>query len=374
MKGLLAVLPLVLGSCGSSTPDDPVAAALSAPLEDPASALASCAHNPFPELAITCRVQVAAAAASRNDEKTAEKACSAIRDSTWNQECHFRVGEELARQGESFTALRQCARAGRFGRFCLTHAGWHLPPDDGIDSRLPVPAVLEHNRALLDQVGQALVGATDGLEGEGRDIFRSRTWYNVYVGTGVANPAPARAAPDDQAPFARGAWALEAARLLFPDDQPLPGDAVSRMEDVYRGEAPVPTGPALPVSERLGRYHSQVPAPAELSAARIPTYGGGMRLVGSTESEDVTIACLEGLFFRDSTPADAFLPFVSDTRDRVRWTAARLLRLAPPERIDMEATLRSLLYNPDEDVRWNADDGLKGQTWLPPQQRGGPPR
>ena len=79
---------------------------------------------------------------------------------------------------------------------------------------------------------------------------------------------------------------------------------------------------------------------------------------------------MEGLFWNEGTDAAVFLPWVSDPRPRVRWTAARLLRLCPSKTLDMEATLGKLAAeSTDENVRWHAQDGLDHRTWEPRQRR-----
>jgi hypothetical protein len=362
--GLPLLLALLFPAC-SRTSQDPVTDAFLVPEGASEDTLAACERIPFPELAITCRVQVAARAGAAGLPALCEKACARVEDDTWRQECHFRAGEELARAGQAMEALRHCVGAGRFGRFCLTHAGWALPPDEGVDSSLPPAEIQARVDLLLDRVARILRGAGDGLEGEGRDIFRSRAWFNVYFGTGVADPGPARAATADQAPFARTAFALEASRLLFPPEAPLPPDAADRILAVWSGLRPPPRGEPLPAGRRLGRYHPPVPAPAELESARIPVFGGGMRLVGRNDAEDLLLAALESLFFREATTAEAFLPWIADPRDRVRWTAARLFRLTPPHALDMETELLRLLDDPDDTVRWNARDALDARSWEP---------
>lgn len=354
---------LLLAACGGGSAD-PVTGALSPVPTDPAAALESCETIAFPEMALPCRVEAAARAASAGNVPLAEEACGRNPEGTWRAECHFRVGEELARRGDAIVALSQCVQAGHYARFCLTHAGWGLPPIPDQDSRLPPETILPRLQDLLGQVDGVLAGAPDGLEGEGRDIFRSRAWYNLYLGTGMADPAPARLAPVDQAPFARGAFALEAVRLLAPAGVPVPGDLVARVAAVWDGSLSPPSGTPLHARARHGRYNSPIPVPEELAATRIPTYGGGLRLVGGSVEEDLLIATLEALYFRADTPADVFLPWVTDPRERVRWTAARLLRLCPPDALDMEATLQDLLRSPDPAVRWNARDALDHKTWI----------
>lgn len=356
------ILALLLLACDRGGEVDPLDASLSGWPDDPVALLAVCAEQPFDELAITCRVQAAARFGQRGDGAGADTACALIPAGTWREECHFRAGEELGRAGKTTEGLRHCASAGWYGRNCLTHAGWHLPPDPELSSATDPKIVASAADELLGSVDQALSGAGDGLEGEGRDIVMSRFGYNLYVGTGRADPAPARL-DGPVGVVLRTGFGVEAARLL-------PDPTVEAILAVYRGEAPVPTGAALPPEQRIGRYTTPVPAPAEADLPKVPTYGGGLRLVGETPEEDATIAALEGLFWRESTDAAAYVSYLNDPRPRVRWTAARLMRLTPSRTLDMEATLKQIAAeHPDENVRWHASDGLAHRTWEPGRRR-----
>lgn len=351
----------LLSGCGQPEVD-PLSASLSGWPDDPVALLKVCEQQAFDELAITCRVQAAARFGERGDGVGAEAACALIPEGTWREECHFRAGEELGRAGETTEGLRHCAAAGWFARNCLTHAGWHLPPDPALTSTVDPAALAAAADELLGAVDQALASATDGVPGEGRDIVGSRFGYNVYVGTGVADPGPAHL-DGPLGVVMRTGFGIEAARLL-------PDPSVEAILAVFRGERPPPTGAPLPERERVGRYTTPIPAPAEASAPRVPIYGGGLRLVGDGVEEDATIAALEGLFWRESTDGAIYLPYLDDPRPRVRWTAAKLLRLTPSKTIDTEATLRQLAAShPDEGVRWHAADGLEHRTWEPGRRR-----
>lgn len=353
-------LMLLLLACKQQA--DPLDQALAPWPDEPAALLAVCADQPFAELAITCRVQAAARFAQRGDDAGAEAACAAVPEGTWREECHFRAGEELGRAGKTTAGLRHCAAAGWFARNCLTHAGWNLPPDPELSSATDPKLLQQAADELLGAVDQVLAGAGDGLEGEGRDIVMARWAYNVYVGTGRADPAPART----EGPLGvvlRTGFGVEAARLL-------PEPTVEAILAVWRGEAPAPTGAALPERQRMGRYTPPVPAPGESALAKVPVYGGGLRLIGENPEEDATIAALEGLFWNERTDAAVYLPWLDDPRPRVRWTAAKLLRMTPSRQIDLAETLTRLAAeSPDENIRWHARDGLDHRTWEGPRRR-----
>lgn len=350
----LALLALV--ACGGDPAPDPREASLGAWPTEPAALEAFCPTLPYDELQTTCRVQAAAGYGKQGDSDAARAVCAAIADALWKEECHFRAGEELGKAGQTLEALRHCADAGWFGRFCLTHAGWNLPQSKDLGPTTPPDRVEQAGMELLGAVDQALAGAGDGLEGEGRDIVMARYGFNLYVGSGRADPRAAHLEGPLGAAV-RGGFAIEAARLLDPP-------SVEGILAVWRGEAPVPEGELLHARDRVGRYTIPLDSPHEQGHPHLPTFGGSRRLVGESPEEDMVIAALEGLFWVDGVPAEAFLPYVDDPRPRVRWTAARFLRLAPAAALDQAALLTRLAAeHPDDNVRWHAADGLKTRSF-----------
>jgi hypothetical protein len=354
-----AALLLLLLACGDDPP--PAGDPLGAWPTEPHALAAFCPTLPYLELVITCRVQAAADLGRAGESDPADAVCAEVPDGTWREECHFRAGEELGRAGHTLSALRHCARAGWFGRNCLTHTAWNLPADPDIGPDTPAQTVGTAAEELDAGVQQALAGAGDGLPGEGRELVLARYGYNVYVGRGAATPAAAHL-DGPAGPTLRTGFAIEAVRLLE-------APTVDGVLAVWRGEAPVPTGDALPPRGRMGRYSQRVLSPHERGRTFAPTFGGGARLVGETPEEDVVVAALEALFWREQTPSEAFLPWVDDPREHVRWTAARLLRLAGPAELDLPATLERLATeHPDENVRWHARSGLEKRTWERPRR------
>jgi hypothetical protein len=293
-----------------------------------------CAEEPFEQLRVACYVEAAARAGREGDAERAEAACGAVGEGTWRDECHFRAGEELGRAGKVVPALAHCGRAGRFATFCTTHVGWGIPASDE-----PLAAWLSGVSAL----------PTD-LQAEGTDILRARWWFNHSFGTGTADPAVAKAAPADDAPHARGAWALEAIRLTG-------GDRAAARAAWDAGT--ILTGTAL--ERRLGRYDAPFRVTGEDALPRVWTFGGSRRFVGETPDEDVDIALLEGLYFREQVGADAFAPSLTDPRPRVRYTALRCYRTLPSA--DAAAVLGAMAADPDPIVRAHVADALKYKTW-----------
>lgn len=292
-----------------------------------------CAEEPFEQLRIGCLVESAARAGREGDAVHTQQACEAVPDGQWRDECYFRAGEELGRAGAVADAMRHCAHAGRYATFCVTHAGWGAPPSDA-----PLEAWLAGVPTL----------STD-LQGEATDILRGRWWFNRYFGTGKADPAIAAAAVGYDAPHARGAWALEAIRLT--------GDFAAAK--VAWAAGTVLTGAAI--ERRLGRYDAPFHIAGEDALPRIRTFGSSLRFEGQDAAEDLDIALLEALYFREQTGADVFVPYLNDPRPRVRYTALRCYRTLPSR--DAREVLTAMAADPDPIVAAHVADALKYETW-----------
>lgn len=359
MKRLLLVLAT---ACATQSTADPALDALTPWPEDPHTLWKRCALETFEELAITCRVQAAANFGAAGNTKAAQEVCAEVPEGTWREECHFRAGEELGHAGLAVEGLKHCTQAGWFGRNCLTHTAWRLPRDPTVHPGLPAARIAATYAELDERVVQALDGAGDGIAGEGRDIMRARFGFNTYVGSGQTNPDPARL-PDPLGPAMRTGFAIETARLLGPDA------SVEAILAVWSGVEPPLKASAVDDTQLNGRYGMPLIAPQEHGVPHIPVFGGGLRPIGETPDEDLTIAALEGMFWLESTTAETFLPWVDDPRKRVRRTAARLLSRTRPASLDLPAELERLSEHPDSAVQWYATQGLKLRAWEAPALR-----
>ncbi len=364
------IAALLLLGLGCGEPHQAVERAMAPPAGDPAQVLAGCPELAFEELRVLCRVEAAAEAGRQARPEVAEEACTGLEPGTWAHECHFRAGEELARGGLPVEAVGHCARAGRFARFCITHAGWAMPPRPELQASLGAEAVVPAMEQQLTAIEEAVLQLEEQARLEALDTFRMALWFNVYYGSGQADPTAARAASPDHGAQARTAWAVEASRLLAPSGTALPDAPLERLQAIWDGREPAPTGAPLTPHERHGRYNVPLPVPCERELEPVPLFGGGRRIRGVDAAEDLVVAGLEALYFQPATPAETFLPWVEDPRERVRWTAARLLRVSEPDALDMEATLASLSEHDDPCVAWNARDGLEHRTWV--RKPGGP--
>ncbi len=343
---------------------DPVARALADWPDSPVALAQACRDEPFAQLQTTCWIQAAAGLAAAGDADAASAVCDGLDAGTWQEECRFRVGEELAAAGVIAAAVASCGQAGWFARRCVTHAAWrmriHDPPPPAAGAA-PLRSALSE---LLDQVEAGLSRHDDpGVAGEGRDVFLAAWGRAVYRGTGDADPGPARGI-DEAAPALRTGWATEAARLLGPA---LPDDPVGVLLDAWtqgqpiRGAADPDPPPERTPPLALGPHDDGLP--------HLPLYGGGLRLVGETEDEDALIAILHALYGRAETGPDLYAPGFDDPRPRVRWTAATLALLAAG---DDDALRQRLAGHADPVLRWLADRS-HSPARSPRGRAGGPP-
>lgn len=288
-----------------------------------------------------CRVEQAARAGAAGNEKEAEAACKLLEEGPWRQECNFRAGEELGGSGHIEAGLKHCQNAGRFRTFCLTHLAWHIPAE--------APGTVEDWVRLAANFPAKQENAEKHL--------RARWWFNRYYGTGEADPAPARSASEVDGPYARGAWALEAVRLTEGQ--------IPLVEAAWKGHSL--KGPALPPEKRVGHYDPPIPIDGEVELPHIPTFGGSSRLVGETPEEDLQVAILEALYFREGMKGDVFEPYLGMGEDgkpypkAVRYTAFRLFRILPSAH--PETTLQGFAGDPDRVVQEHVADALKYRTW-----------
>lgn len=277
------------------------------------AAAGPCEAEPNDQLRTLCLVQRAAEETAAGRDGSAR--CAAIGDPHWRGECHFRVAEEMARGGRIAEALPHCEQSDRYAKFCTTHVAW-----TGDFSRVAEDAV------------------PDGP-------LRAAWWFGRSFGSGIADPTTAT---DEHA---RTAWALEAVRLA--------GDLPTALAAWQGGIAL--HGDPLPPDARHGRYDPAQPVEAASALPRVAMYGGASRLRGETVEEDVAIALLEALHFREDTLAEAFRPYLADPRPRVRYTAVQLFRILPSA--DAEATLSAMASDPDPIVTALVEDALRYHTW-----------
>jgi hypothetical protein len=342
-------------ACGGERPD------LWGPTpDDPAEQLVGCEAEAFDELKIPCRVEVAAKAASMGKIDLAEDACSRMDRPIWADECHFRAGEEFGHAGDVEHAMAHCRRAGKYKGFCLTHLGWRKPPDQALDHdpERALAAWAQEKAAADRGLGPDRGSFTD----DAYAVLAARFWFNLYYGTGDADPRPARAAPPELGPAARQGFALEAVRILVGSGD-VPPTIVADVERAWASGDDFPRGTPIPVEERNGRYRPPMGLQAAREKATLPLYGGGRRWVDPDPAADLRVAILWALYFQPRTPADVFVPYLEDPNETVRWTAGELVRTTPSSTLDHEKLLQRLSESPDPGLRESGHEGLRGRDW-----------
>lgn len=324
---------LLLGllACRPAAEDASAARALAPWPSDPQALLAVCETEPFPELQTTCRVQAAARLAARGQAGPAGDVCALVPAGTWREECHFRVGEELATTGQAVAAATSCGQAGWFARRCVTHAAWRLVVDDGLGPEADRSALEADAAELLSAVQASLAVHEDaGVAGEGRDAFRAAWGRAIYLGSGSADPSAA-GGQGELGPALRTGWATEALRLLVAGGR-LPDDAVPQLHQAWLDGVAI-TGPPTD-QPPTQRYAPLQIGPHDQGLPHLPMYGGGLRLVGDSVDEDLRVAVLEAVYGHPAAGPEHFEPALADPSERVRWTAARLVALAAEHDLD----------------------------------------
>ncbi|MED5371663.1 MAG: hypothetical protein VX899_11650 [Myxococcota bacterium] len=300
---------LLLTGCG--TPDSPqeLARKLSSEAGTP------CEQMPLAGARTTCLVTRAASAGGRGDSVTVDQTCATLQG-LWADECRFRAGEELGKAGHTDAALRQCAQAGDFARNCITHAAWGLPRQPGLRPDQPAGPAMAEFKGLIES---AMDGAPPGVAPEAIDTLMARAWFNLYVGSGSADPTAAQDAEAFSAQ-ARSAWAIEAMRLGPGGPQ---GLQIARA--CWEGSGPCPSGEPLPLERTLGRYTPPILPPSMERHPHVAGFGGSTRLLGPDAQVDLQVALIEGAFYRQDTGPELFVDALSSPVDEVRWTACKLL-------------------------------------------------
>ncbi len=296
----------------------------------------------FSELAVPCRTQAAVEAADRGDALAAAASCDALEAGLWKDECHFRVAEELGLGGHLVEAARGCAAAGRFRSFCFIHLAWWARPFP-LELGPGDPGAGEAVAAALAELSPVLAQLSE----DEAEMLRTSVWFDLYFGSGSADPGPARDAGSVQG---RTAWAWEAVRLA-PESSP------QTLLAAWSGAGPAPTGASLAPSCWGGWIADPVPVVALSAIPRTAIVHGGTRLVGSTPDEDAAIALLEARWFHGRSSVAELQAALAAPDDRLRMTAARLLgRVAQPQ----DAALRAVVEGDDPVLAEAARAGARG--------------
>ena len=299
---------------------DPVTQALALPKD-----LATCAQIDFVEAADICRLEVAQQRARNQDPVGAAAGCAAVEQPLWTEECHFIAAEVLGIRVGLPAALSHCDQAGRYRRFCYIHVAWWAQAFDEIakPSDPEAGAAVDRFATTMSAIPSA------GPRPRWREVvpmLRASAWFGLYYGTGFADPTAARSASEADVESARAGFAWEATRLIAESEgwEDLP----AKVAAVWAGKRPPPTGTAFGRECWRGRLPNVTLVEPLAAIPRAHTMHGGLRLVGETPSEDLTIATLEAMFFNPEAPPALWAAWLAAPGHRVRATAARLGTMA----------------------------------------------
>jgi len=300
-----------------------------------------CADLGFAEAAVPCWTESAVESARDGQASAALAACAEVAPGLWRDECNFRCGEALGLTGDLAAAATSCARAGRYQDFCVLHLAWWARPFPIVLSPADGGAL-----AAVEAQDALLLPLATGLKDDALSMLRTSVWFDLYLGSGSANPEAARQA---DLPEARTAWAHEAVRLASnqTDDQLLA---------VWSGSAGSPTGDSQPPRCWRGQIEDPLRVAELGSVQRTALVHGGQRLVGQTVTDDLRIALLQARAFQGSLHSEALREVLSSGSAELQWTAARLLaRLVGPA----DPTVSALLSGTDDRLRASAQAGLR---------------
>jgi len=330
--------------------------------EDPNQLTQRCEEEELIEFKITCYVQAASLFGIANQEAKGAALCQQIEDQIWKEECHFRLGEELAVAGNLPAGLRHCSLSGRFTHNCLTHAIWRAPDSTRFPSQLGAKKIFQEWQGWSSEAQSALGDLPSKQKQEALEDLNARFGYSVYFGTGNLFPEAAHLSPPI-GPGLRTAFAMEAARLLHSRGEA----SVENIVDHWKKGTKL-QGASQEKAYQQGRYYPAILSPFEKDIEKINLYGGGKRLVSSDHSEDIIIAALEAMFWLEETTPDTFLAWATHPSGPIRWTAIKLMRLCEDDGFAWQDTFDTLLQKADPATRWHIEDALQKGTHLGKQR------
>ena len=318
--------------------------------DDPQTLLRQCESQT--DLAPICWVQAAAVLAQNNREPEAAKICADL-TAIWKQECHFRVGEELAAKGELPMGIQHCILSDQFAQNCITHAMWRTSIATDLNSNMATKDIQNAFVELKGNIEAKLRDASPSLRHQTIDNLMPQFAHSMFVGSAIANPKLAHLSGDEGVWY-RTAFAIEAARILWQKSD----FSIAQIIENWKTQTTI-TGLPSPEQAFKGRYRPTRISPMEEAKKRTIGFAGGSRLVGDTPEEDIVIAALEGAFWVEDTPPDVFLPWLDDSRENVHLTAAKLLSQIAENERKLTNKLRILSKNYNNKIKWYLDPPRK---------------
>jgi len=291
-----------------------------------------CALTSFGELRDLCHLGFVVRAVLDGRKEETWEACASIERELWRDECHFLVAETLSRKGMVAEAFDHCVMTGSFASNCFNHAVWITRPL----ARTASPSDAGAADGIERTITKIALAARNPHTPEfqfGLDMLRTSSWFELYYGSGLADPTAARNTSGTSRLDGRSAFAWEAVRLL--DADVAIADRIATVLAVWQGRKPALRGPPIPFRCWEGRNTVRREVLKQSRGPMAHTPHDGLRLVGESEEEDLAIATMEAAFFDIKTSAGTFTVQLSDPSPRIRLTAERLewrlgLETTPP--------------------------------------------
>lgn len=329
-----------------------------------------CASLPFEEVRALCLLDAATRA---RDPVVAERTCQGIPEGTWRWECSFRVAETHARTGDLDAALRLCGEAESFAWDCVGHVQGLWQPPAGVNACSDPAVVARWAREVGEKFERAL-RAADGPDDPARfQEAHARAWLAAYLGSGCAGPDVARAAPSEEQPYARVAFAAELVRTARAAGTC--GDLAweACLLATWRGERPGTRAGPSPVRLRPTIPTCVEIAPADARQPFVFIRDDLHRFIVEDDAEDLAVALLTALFLLPDTRAADLAAWIADDRPPVRRTAARLTASLSGDGSLSADRRRELGEHPDPSVRWSFTTGLEDLASAPERMPSPPP-
>ncbi len=340
------------------------------PLEEwsrePNTLQTQCENERVPELQMTCWIQLAALEGSSGKEANGIKACAQLQEhsttvsrevlNTWQSECAFRLGEELAAGGDLIAGLRHCAFSGPFTQNCITHSIWRRSIDLTVNSDTKSSHIWKRAEEQLTLSMTQLLPLSTLLQQDASNQLVGRYGYAIYMGSGIANPEPAHLT-DRWGPSFRTGYAVERIRLATQSKNRWTETEIDTLFDQIiddwqknRSISGLSDEQAL----QKGRTSVSRLSPYEETMPKANLFGGGRRLVHTDPKTDLTISLIEALFWYPHTPVNWFSKWMTHPEIEIRLTAAKLFCLSNGLRGEASKKVKYSLGE-DPQVDWHLE-------------------
>ena len=324
---------------------------------DPYELVERCDKENIVEMQIICRVQAAADFGKINKEKRGDETCNKVKPKIWNEECHFRLGEELASYGNLMAGFSHCSRSGFYAKNCFKHISQNWRHSFTLDKTNlnSIEDLQDIHTNLIEKAQKNIFDIPEELE---RSILQNLTAQfgtYIYLGNGSLEISPINITGFLGAALRTG-YAMEAARLLNKSRKA----SVENIIEVWKN----PTTVKVPLRDKSslhGRYQSGLISPYEYKLPKIELYRGGTRLISETPEEDITIAALEAMYWLENTPSESFIPWLKSESLTIRLTAAKLLRFSMTPEIENSEQFLQIKEAADSNVKWYFTQTMSGK-------------